>query len=75
MAGDYVEVQPDSTGKKVEARAGLSDTDIVYRQVVELGDNRAIAIAELLIMLLREQRETRRVLCQIAGSNFEEPGE
>jgi hypothetical protein len=69
MAGSFVEVPPDSTGKKVEAINVPSDTDSVYRQVVQVPEGQQIADTDTLI--LEELREMRRVLCEAFRINYE----
>jgi len=71
MAGQYVEVQPDSTGKKIEATNTPSDTDSVFRQTVQLPESRDLRMADTDAMILEELREMRRVLCEAFKINYE----
>ena len=72
MAGGFVEVQPDSTGKKVAATQVGSDTDTVFVQQVEISENKAREAADLQALILGELRETRRVLCEGFRVAYEE---
>jgi hypothetical protein len=71
MAGQFVEVQPDGAGKKVEALNIPSDTDSVFRQVVTLPEGRDIQLADTEALILEELREMRRVLCEAFRINYE----
>ena len=71
MSGQYVQVQPDSTGKKVESVIRQNDTDTVARQVVTLGDAQEDRILEALNLILEELRESRRVLCEATRQKYE----
>ena len=72
---DYVQVQGDGSGKKVETLKLTDQTDtttMIYRQVVTLGDKAEEDIAQCLWMILEELKESRRVICEIARVKFEE---
>ena len=72
MAGNYVQVVPDSTGKKIDATLLPSDTDTVARQIVDLGDNKGTQLLETLLLLLAETREIRRLVCEATDEEFNE---
>lgn len=72
MSGNYVQVLPDSSGKKVEAIVLQADTDTISRQVVTLAERRDIEINEALQSILEELRETRRVLCEATRVHYTE---
>jgi hypothetical protein len=69
MAGQFVEVLPDSTGKKIEAENLPNDTDSVFRQVVKVPQAQELADTDALI--LEELREMRRVFCEAFRINYE----
>ena len=71
MSGNYVQVQPDSSGKKGESQQRATDDGNVQRQVVTLGDAQEDRILEALNNILEELRESRRLLCEIGRQNYE----
>ena len=72
MAENYVQVVPASTGKKIEAETRSQDGSEVMRQVVTLGDGREVDMAETLLQILAEMRETRLVLCVATNQKYNE---
>jgi len=71
MAGNYAQILPDSTGKKIETHQRWTDDGAVQRQIVTLGDSQEDRILETLNLILEELRESRRVLCEATRQNYE----
>jgi hypothetical protein len=76
MSADFAQIQPDSTGKKIETVPVPIDgdnTSLLHRQTTSLGSERLEEkIVETLGLILAEITETRRILCEIGNLKFEE---
>jgi len=71
MSGNYTQVQPNSTGNKIETQQRVTDDGSIQRQVVTLGDAQEDRILEALNLILEELRESRRLLCEATRQNYE----